>query len=245
MSDNVELKYKRVGEGYDGFIYIPDANVTGAKFEFPFTGYSFAAMMSQVHHFLTRTVADTGLLITRTDREGLLPAQLEPKLLHLLRTDPVAYIKANTTPDRVLDLRGARRMSKLAESDAHVVPKSTGLRHGLDTLADAFGEVLYTKAKASRAGQAETTHWIYEHPATGRWSDLRTIEHWLDSHATEVQPLDSTGGWLLINVELLLKTNAERFYYPREWNDFGSWITKEQLQTKLEQFRKDKANVTR
>lgn len=228
MSSDLELTYKRVGEHYDGSV--------GALI---FEGFTFAQMMTAAHRFLVN-MPEAGLLIKRTDREGLLPARLEPQLLQLLRTDPVAYIKANTVPDRVLDLRGPDRQSKLAQSDAYVVPRSEGLCHGLDTLADAFGEVLYAKAKPMAGG-----YWRYEHPATGRWSDLNTIEHWLSSHDTEVRPSGDSGGWLLIKVELLLKTHTERFYYPREWNEFGSWITKEQLQVKIEQFRKDKANVSR
>lgn len=233
MSNDVQLTYKRVGDKYVGLFEY------GAKLlEFK-DGIGFAEMMTHAHRLLADNPS-AGLLIRRTDREGLLPAMLEPQLLHLLRTDPVSYIKANTIPDRVLDLRGQRRTSKLAESDGHVVPKTTGLRHGLDILADAFGEMVYTKARAHQGGS-----WRYEHPATGRWADLPTIEHWLGSHATEVHAIDDKHGYLLIKVELLLKTSAERFYYPRDWNNFGSWITKEQLQTKLEKFRKDKENVTR
>lgn len=240
MSDDVKLTYKRVGEFYEGEI-----SVLNAPAGFIFEGYTFAEMMTQVHRILVSTPLGTGLLITRTDRAGLLPAKLEPSLLQLLRDDPVAYIKANTVPDRVVDLRGSGRKSKLAQSDKQEIPRTTGLRHGHDTLAAAFGELVYAKARPSRAVQSETTHWLYEHPATGRWSDLRTIEHWLGSHDTEVHAVDAKGGWLLIKVELLLKTGAERFYYPREWNEFGSWITNDHLRTKLEQFRKDKANVTR
>ena len=232
MSNDVELTYKRVGEAYDGTI-----GSSGVEPSLLFEGWGFARMMTEVYKFLVAT-PEAGLLIKRTDREGLLPAQLEPQLLHLLRTDPVSYIKANTVPDRMLDLRGAQRTSKLAASEGHAVPKTTGLRHGFDTLADAFGEMVYTKARPSRPGQPQ---WLFEHPATGRWADLSTIEHWLGSHDTEVRPTGNSSGWLLIKVKLLLNTNAERFYYPREWNDFGSWITKEQLKMKLEQFRKDKA----
>jgi len=233
MSNDVELTYKRVGEHYEG-------EITASSITVAFSDWSFAKMMTEASLRLQLVDPHVGLVIKRTDRKGLLPARLEPQLLHLLRTDPVAYIKANSVPDRVLDLRDSTRKSKLAESDDHVVPKSVGLRHGLDTLADAFGEVLYAKAKPMAGG-----YWRYEHPATGRWSDLQTIEHWLSSHDTEVRPSSDTGGWLLIKVELLLKTHAERFYYPREWNEFGSWITKEQLQAKIEKFRKDKANVSR
>jgi hypothetical protein len=231
MLDNVKLTYKRVGDSYEGVL-------EGGPEDQPltFSGFSFAIMMTNTHRLLMLH-PEAGLFIKRTDRDGLLLSQLEPALLQLLRTDPVAYIKANSLPDRVLDLRGPQRTSKLAKSDDHVVPRSTGLRHGHDTLADAFGEVVYARMKGA----------LMEHPATGRWADLRTIEHWFGSHDTELQIVDNDkkSGWLLLKVELLLKTHAERFYYPREWNEFGSWITREQLQAKLDQFRKEKAHVTR
>ncbi len=226
MSDNVELTYKRTGETYEGTI--------GA---FKFEGATFAEMMTHAHRFLLNAPA-AGLTITRTDRPGLLPAQLEPHLVQLLRTDPVGYIKANSIAPRVLDLRGEKK-SALASGEKYEMPKTAGLRHGLDTLADAFGEELYARAKQFGA------HWRYEHPGTGRWSDLHTIEHWLDSHDTKVSPTGPTSGWLIIRTELLLGTKATRFYYPREWNEFGSWITKEQLLAKLNQYKKEKQNVPR
>lgn len=235
MSDNVKLTYKRVGEKYVGSISYQTVEGTALHLmedAFP-DGIGFAEMMTKAHGFLVK-LPDAGLIIQRTDRAGLLHAQLEPKLLELLRTDPVSYIKANTVPDRVIDLTGGKRTSKLAERQE--VPRTGGLVHGLDTLASAFGEALYARSK--KVG----SRFLYEHPATGRWADLNTIEHWLGSHDTEVQGVDDKRAWLLISTERLLKTNAERFYYPRAWNEYGSWITKEQLRTKLEQFRKDKAN---
>lgn len=226
MSDNVELTYKRTGETYEGTI--------GA---FKFEGFTFAEMMMHAHRFLVNVPA-AGLTITRTDRPGLLPAKLEQQLLEQLRNDPLAYIKANTIVPRVIDLRG-ERTSALAAGEKYNMPRTGGLRHGLGTLADAFGETLYTRARAYPHG------WRFEHPGTGRWADLATVEHWLETHDTEIYPVDEKSGWLLVKTEQLLNTAAERFYYPREWNEFGSWITKEQLRVKLEQFRKDKSNVTR
>jgi hypothetical protein len=216
-----------VGEAYVGKV----EHSAGVE---TFSGSSFAGMMLLVSHILWQEPG-AGLLIQRTDREGMLPVQLEPALLQMLRNDPEGYIKANTIAPRTIDLRKERTSALAAK---HETPRYGGLRSGLNTLADAFGEVIYAKAKKWAGGV-----WRYEHPATGRWSDLPTIEYWLQSHDTEVQPLDDKTGWLLLSVEQLLKVAAERYYFPREWNEFGSWITKEQLRQKLEQFRKEKANV--
>lgn len=231
MSDSVKLSYKRVGEKYVGLIE------HGAElFEFK-DGLDFAAMMMHANRVL---VLNPGaeLYIQRTDRAGLLPVKLEPLLLKLLRDDPLAYIKANTAATRVVDMRADGKVSALAASDKQPVPRTSGLRHGLDTVADAFGERIHSRAKAGPGGT-----WIYEHPATGRWADLRTIEHWLGTRNTEVFSVDSElkRGWLTVAVAELLRTGAERFYYPREWNDYGSWITREQLAAKLEKYLKEKS----
>ena len=230
MSDDVKLTYKRVGLFYEGTVDHKDGTET-------FSGSTFAGMMGLSSQML-RQNPEAELVVLRNDRPGLLAVTLEPKLRDLLRDDPAAYIEANTIPDRVIDLR-KDRTSALVTGEKYDMPRTGGLRHGLGTLADAFGEVLYAKARKAAPS------WLYEHPATGRWSDLRTVEHWLGSHDTEVQAVDEKGGWLLIKVDYLLKTGAERFYYPREWNEFGSWITKDQLRTKLEQFRKDRDHVAR
>ena len=233
MSGNVTLTYKRVGEKFEGKFSLADVNALPS----PFKDFDFAQMMTVASRLLKAYEAP-GLIIQRTDRPGMLPVQLEPKLFELLLTDPVAYIKANSIAPRVLDLRAEEKQSALAAGEKHVMPRSAGLRHGQDALASAFGERLYTRAKILGVG-----HWRYEHPGTGRWADLVTIEHWLKSRETRPVFVDEKRGYLVIATELLLQTKSERFYYPREWNTFGSWITKEQLREKLEQFRKDKSNV--
>ncbi len=177
------------------------------------------------------------------DEEALLPTvglalDLQARLLEQLRSDPLAYIKDNTGAPRVVDLRSDRK-SALSQNQKDETPRHNGLRHGLDTQADAFGEELYSKAKKGPAGT-----WLYEHPGTGRWADWATIAHWLRSHKVqEVLPTEGNRGWLRLPTSTVLASGAERFYYPREWNEFGSWVTKAQLQAKLEQFRKDKANA--
>lgn len=230
MSGDVTLKYKRTGEVYAGSLSVDGTHTLPSEFQ----ELDFAQMMRKTSALLNQ-YKNAQLRVQRTDREGMLPLQLEPKLLDQLRNDPEGYIKANTIAPRTIDLRKERTSALAAKYET---PRHGGLRNGLNTLADAFGEVVYAKAKKWAGGA-----WRYEHPATGRWSDLATIEYWLQSHNTEVQPLDDKTGYLLLSVEQLLKVDAERYYLPREWNEFGNWITKNQLRQKLEQFRKDKANA--
>lgn len=209
MKSNVELCYRRVGLRYTGEI---DGVV--------FMDKTFAEMMMLVHARLLE-YPECGLHISRTERPGLFPVQLEPELLRLLREDPQQYIERHTIPDRVADLRSPDRLSRLAAP--YQVPRG-GLRSGHDTLADAFGDSLYLRRRAGKV----------EDPCTGRWCEVSEMTPPFAVQSSAVQ------GWLVIATSDLLQSTATRFYLPREWNESGSWITKERLQEMYDQFRKDR-----
>lgn len=209
MKSNVELLYRRIGLHYSG-------EIDGVAF----TSKTFEEMMMLVHARL-HECPGCGLRISRTERPGLFPVQLEPELLQLLLDDPQQYIQRHTIPDRVADLRSPDRISKLA---APYKPPRGGLRAGHDTLADAFGDSLYLRMRAGKV----------EDPCTGRWCEVAALGCLKGLQAMAVT------GWLVIATSDLLKIDAPRFYLPREWNDGGSWITKERLQEMYDQFRKDR-----
>lgn len=221
-AETVELTYRRVGETYVGSIAGEEA-----------TWSSFAAMMTDAHRWLIAR-SNAGLLIQRTDRDGLLPVQLGDKELELLRTDPVAYIAAHTISHRTVDLSHGKR-SRLAEQERYVVPKSAGLRAGHDTLAAAFGERVYVRLRAVEDGHQ------LEHPLTGRWVPLGT-DKWVQRVDFEVV-LTSSNGWVSFKVLDLLEAPAARYYLPREWNAYGGWISKDQLQEMYNQFIKERDHV--
>lgn len=229
MSDDVQLTYKRVGETYEGQIE-----------NFKFFGWTYARMMTEAHRYLTDK-PEAGLVMQRTDRVGLLPARLEAPLLKLLREDPAGFIRANTLAPRVIDLTDGKKTSKLADAEKQDIPKVAGLRHGHNALAEAFGERVYIRMKLRGSMGA-----LYEHPGTGRWADLATVEHWLGRpQSTEVFAMDDKQGWMTLLVTDLLLVKASRYFLPREWNEHGNWISKEQLLMKLDKFNKEKSNVTR
>lgn len=212
MKPNVELTYRRVGLSYTG-------TIDGVEF----LNKTFEEMMLLVHSRLLEC-PDYGLLISRTERPGLFPVQLEPELLQLLLTDPQQYIQRHTLPDRVADLRSPDRVSKLA---APYQPPRGGLRSGHDTLADAFGDSVYLRMRSCRV----------ENPCTGRWC---TVSELAETCGLKGRQLDLVAGWVVIATADLLRSNATRFYLPREWNKSGAWITKAQLQEMYDQFRKDR-----
>jgi hypothetical protein len=215
--EDVVLSHRRVGTSYEG-------DIDGEAF----SDCSFSAMMLMVHARLFNRPG-CGLRIVRTERQGLFPVQLEPALLRMLREDPLQYIQRHTMPDRVADLRPPDRISKLAAP--YRAPRG-GLRAGHATLADAFGDYVYVRLRAGRV----------ENPCTGRWSPIPEMEDnsGITVHQAVLTDEKAKSGWLVIATTKLLQSAAPRFYLPREWNESGSWITKERLQEMYDQFRKDR-----
>lgn len=214
--DNVLLTYSRIGLAYTG-------DVDGEAF----TDESYAQMMTRAHrHLLAKPEA--GLTLHWTGRAHTLPVQLEPALLKLLREDPTAYIRANSLPHRSVNLRTARKVAPTMQP----LP-SAGLRAGHDTLAAALGDRVYLRLHQGRV----------EHPGTGRWVDISELTAWLpDCDPVEVALGTEHGrGWITISTAALLRSDTVLFYLPRDWNTYGSWITKDQLTDLYNKYMEDKA----
>lgn len=213
MGHDVILAYRRFGTTFTG-------SVDGKEF----SDLTYADMMLLAQ---TALLGNPGaeLRIQRLERDDLLPVQLEPALLALLKSDLAGYLKATTIPDRTITLNPARRLSKLAAP--HVVPRG-GLRVGHDTLAAAFGERVYLRVRHAKV----------EHPATGRWVEYSEFEGWIGTTDTTVVGLSDDMGWLVVKVQALLNTGAVIFYLPRDWNTYGKWITLDQLQEMYDEYKK-------
>lgn len=218
------VKYQRDGEFYSGSIY------SYGELQEEFGNYTFAEKIRLVHQAL-QALPEVRLVFQRTDREGLLPVELDAAMVSLIRSDPAKYIEAHTVPHRVVDLRkGTDRVSKLAEK--YEVPKHGAIRAGHDTLAAAFGDVVYLSMRKRRV----------EHPVTGRWVGVTVLEHELQLPISEIVTLgdELDCGWLVVRTEDLLKLQAVGYYLPRDWNEKGPWISRETLQMKFDQYKKDK-----
>lgn len=220
MQDDVLVSYRRVGFEYTG-------DVDGE----PFAGKSFAAMMTLVHTRLLE-LPEAGLVMRRTEREGLLPVRIDDGKVELLRTDPARYIEMHTVAPVTIDMSGGLKGQRaLARGEHAVIPKTSGIRAGYDTIAEAFGEVVYARSRNNNV----------ESPKDGRWVSLDTLERWLGVAPAEIISPDL--GWIGIHIADLLKTTNSRFYLPREWNPYRSWITREQLMELLEQFEEEKVSL--
>lgn len=213
MGHDVIIAYRRVGTTFTG-------NVDGKEF----SQLTYEDMMLLAQTAL-REHPEAGLIIQRLERDDLLPVHLEPALLSLLKSDLAGYVKATTVPDRTVTLNPTRRLSKLVAP--HVIPRG-GLRVGHDTLAAAFGERIYLRARRAKV----------EHPATGRWVEYTELEKWLGTSNAEVILLSESVGWVAISVQEVLNTGTILLYLPRDWNTYGKWITRDQLQAMYDEYKK-------
>lgn len=228
MQGDIVLSYRRIGETYTGVLQVPETEDSRVVFE----NKTYSEIMLETYRWLVQ-YPDAGLVIQRTEREGLMPIQLAPDMLELLRADPVRYIRMHSIAPRTIDLRsGSKRTSALVAGEKYDIPKTTGLRAGCDTMAAAFGETIYLRMNNK----------LIEHPATGRWVSFVEVERFIGTHNVELLITnDERGaGWATTPLKDLLATAASKFYLPREWNTHGSWITREQLNEMCEHFIDEK-----
>lgn len=225
MSSEICLRYKRTGESYEGSITID--GVESSRF----SNYTFAQKMREVHMLLVNSPKAV-VSFVRTDSPNLQPVMLDSVMSELLRTDPTSYIAAHTIPHRTVNLHASnQRKSPLAQR--HVVPP--GVRSGHATLVDTFGDVVYLEWRGGKV----------EHPVTGRWVERYKLEIDAGLQILEsIQPEGVNPGWVTVRMDDLLRLrdgNATGYYLPRAWNDKGPWISRADLLTKYEQFRKERA----
>lgn len=198
---------------------------------FPANNVLYKQLMTFVSSQL-QLYPDHAVHFFRTDSH--FPAQeLSESNRVLLRDDPTAFIN-NTSPPPV------RVIVSGSKPDPKPAPR---LRAGLDALADAFGEVVYLRVEGEKV----------ENPITGRWStpgENDGIHVWLHTGAVAIrgswiprpQP-NSPARWVAVRIDELLQTDVSRFYFPREWNPGGQWITRDELQKKFNAFRIEKAST--
>lgn len=244
MSTEVILEYKRVDMLSSGRIYVhaifrdEEGNVVGGGggvTPFEFERLDFEAMLFKFAEYLQQFPNAVGV-IQRTDRPNLVPYTLDERTTELFRLDPVAAVKSMSAP-----MGSPSNVIKRVREEK--TPITSGLRVGHSTLADAFGEELYSRYDVDRMR--------VECPCCGIWAALHTrdedgkqfISCKNPSCAPHGKPLflqRRNGRWAAFSTFDLLATHSDRFYFPRAWNDGKVWITWEGLNNKYEQFQKEK-----
>lgn len=234
MPVKLTLMYKRHAELVGGrHLYTGKLalDVGGKEQAQDFIGSSFADMFTKVSRVL-REYPDAKLVLLRTERAGIQPLTVDEDLRVLLRDDPVrAIAMLDLQPGAKVDIRESRA----ATSD--LFPVGT------------LGPVVYLRMKTG----------VIENPITGTWGSLAYIsktKEWAIKGAD-----NNPAGWLRIKlagvydgleadaaaqilhkctwaevaVADLLKQPVSRFFIPRAWNPWITWITREDLQRLLKE----------
>ncbi len=192
-----------------------------------FENLPYRKMMTELHKV---AVVNPGydIFSFRTDMKA--PAFHFPQdMAMMLRGDPTAFINMMTPKPvkvHVNDVGKAdQKVTDAVEQMKNVV------RAGADTLADAFGEIVYIKVRADQRR--------VEDPISGRFvplDDLRGLL--LDGFGPQAR-------WASLFVEDLLGLNADRYYLPRAWNKSGPWISHAELRARFDTYMKEKESCNR
>lgn len=157
--------------------------------------------------------------------------KLEAAEIELIRTDPAAWIRSMTIPDRTVVISDRKTASTL--------------RVGHDTLADAFGDKIYLAKKDG----------LVECPGCGRWKGKvhTVVPGCISEYCSDCDlklPGDDHDKWMSVDTGILLTWSGgvgcvriDRFFIPRKWNETGPWISRADLSEKYHEFIEEKDNV--
>jgi hypothetical protein len=215
------LSYRRVeGDLSTGSVTFAGDSSTAANFE----ASDWRPMMKLFAQVIAANPLVEHVYVQRTDHGNLVTTKLTKGEVDLWRRDPIRAIESLEVPPVVIDLRSERAVSS--------VPP---LRAGEDTVAQCFGEVIYTRARAGGLECVGCGSWRRYSPAFYVCRGCGTF----NLH----NPHKLTRWEGVLVVDLLASTTLNRFYLPRAWNPHGKWITKDQLQEMLSQYIQDKEKV--
>jgi hypothetical protein len=237
MTTEIKLAYKRDPGTTDS-----TGAVTVGGHVTPFEHVDFKSMLKLLCKEIAAQPVEEELTVWfhRTDREGLLPYRLDKSTVELLRTDPVAGITSFMYPTQ---------SPSVIEQQLNQAPIQPPLVQVGDSLmAQSFGEVLFFRVRKHEL----------ECPGCGFWGMYTTPGLLADGEragkefktifackkkcqqrfvVTCLEEWGSVGTDYLIN-----NTTLEEFYFPREWNQGQSWVTRPALKTLYEEFKKEMTN---
>lgn len=212
----------------EGDEHLFDANVGNPDGEVRFEGLSFEEVILRFSEFANlEQHAKSNLYIARG--EVVAPgALLSESEADMLRKDPASFARALSFPV-------SRVVLRLGADTGVATPP---IKAGYDSLADAFGDHIYLRVRATPSP-------VIECPLCGRWKahlvkglflcGCMPPEFGLHGEAA----LDPK--WFMIETRVLLYADfAERFYLPRAWNQSGAWVSYEDLKAKYEAFTKER-----
>lgn len=224
MKEELVLEYKRVDVDRCTGRIVFKVDDKGSLPSLTFESVTFDWMLRQFGARL-KSSPNVKAIWQRIDRPGLLPYALDEQVTALFRSDIDAAI-ASMSPAERSPSAAVRRVRQ-----ERVAPP--GIRAGFDTLADSFGEIVYTRARVNEV----------ECPVCGMWTYRQKMDVFccLKGCSGRIElSLTFTNRWAGVRVADLLKTSAPRFYLPRMWNEDPPWVSASALQAKLDEYKKEK-----
>ena len=220
------LEYKRLSKEVDG-VYPYTGKFSYSCLEENFIGWDFKKLVNKLSDTLNAHADIDSVVFQRTDREGIMPMSLGPATIDLLRKDPLSAYRAmnfNTS-------------GFLTDKDK-----------GYNKLSRTFGPVVYVKMASGRI----------QCPVTGEWKSLaygvktgwkirgegNNHDKWVpllgvvDTAPDGANVLERIAfcHWAQVDVRALLDTGHDKYYLPRAWNEWGSWIDRDSLEQLLKEF---------
>jgi hypothetical protein len=247
MTIKVTLEYRRVdGTMLSSGRIMSEENGLITQESLPFEAIEFSEMLKRLAAVLTiwPPEQEVDIFLQRTDREGLSPFKLDAKTVEMFRTDPVAAVQSFDHPSSSPSAVVAHAREERAPSTQQPV-----IVAGHNSLADAFGDVVYFKVRGHEL----------ECPGCGFWGMYTSPGLLADpERAGEVfktifvcpkkcharLAVTCQGGWGYIDVEYLLeKTTLDRFYFPRAWNEGRPWVSRDSLKKQYDAYVAEKETV--
>lgn len=187
--------------------------VTFTTFEKVSFGLMVARLAEHVSVFVEKE-EKIGVTVRRSDLSQP-PMRLDEGTILMLHADPVAVIRTlSPSPVKVL----LRRVDPATLSP---------LRIGYDALASTFGDELFIRRRGDQV----------ECPCCGRWANIgvstpnpASVCRSMACGAKLPVALRSDRWASLAITSLLVDPDREKFFFPREWNKPGPWVTREDLE---------------
>ena len=159
------------------------------------------------------------VVFLRTDKVGLKPVVLDNPTVELLRSNPVAAIRAMS-----FSLPSVAETQE-ALSKMRVAPIPL-LKSGYDTLSDSVGAEVYCRMHKG----------LVECPGCGMWSTGNNPFICKKKCRTQLKPVDYTLMWVRFDTFALLNLKLSRYYLARAFNHTPPWISHEELSKLYDQW---------
>ncbi len=237
----IVLAYKRREELVND-AHLFDGYILENQSETRLNGKTFAELIFTLSEVVRaqRQKSQVGVFMVRLEQPSVEHA-VSDDAVETICVHPHKYIEALSPPPQRIVLKVNHRAPTSATA-------TVGLRAGVETLIDAFGESVYVQVKNGEAECPRCGRWRGTMWRRGGSTAVKCVECGFLVVAHAQFRIDGHSDWAAIFTEDLLGVDAQdtpRFFLPRAWNTSGPWITREDLQKKYDKYVEEKENADR